>query len=63
MTAAAGLLLALSCIAIVAIGFGLAVTAWPPARRIPELAVVAGLTVGAGCLTLAALHWLAHHLT
>lgn len=58
MTAAAGLALAVVCIAIVAVGFALALTAWQPrARYAAQLAMcAAGLLVGGACLALAALH-------
>lgn len=64
MTGAAGLLLALVCLAIVALGLALAVVSWQPKTRLlPDLPFVAGFTVGAGSFLLAALHWLAHLLT
>lgn len=65
MTAAAGLLLALTCLAIVGAGLALAVTAWRPRPDSPAatIAVVAGLATGGACFLLAALHWLAHLLT
>ncbi|NED73357.1 hypothetical protein G3I51_13590 [Streptomyces sp. SID9944] len=66
MTAAAGLILALVCIAIVAIGFALAVTACRPRPGDGPAAAVAftaGLVTGSVCFTLGALHWLAHLLT
>lgn len=67
MTATAGLLLALVCMAIVAAGFALALTAWRPRPGLPDrdfvVGAAAGLTVGALCLLLGALHWLAHVLT
>lgn len=63
MTAAAGLLLALVCLAIVALGFALALTAWPTRTHATDVAFAAGFTVGAGCFLLAALHWLVHLLT
>lgn len=57
MTAAAGLLLALVCMAIVAAGFACACIAWRPR---PDgaftVGLVAGLTVSGACLLLAALH-------
>ncbi|WP_225825623.1 hypothetical protein [Streptomyces naphthomycinicus] len=66
MTAAAGLLLALVCLAIVAAGLALAVTAVrprPDGGPAAALAVAAGLTVGGISLLTGALHWLAHLLT
>ena len=65
MTAAAGLLLALASIAIVAAGFALACIAWRPRPDSPAatIAVVAGLATGGGCLLLATLHTLADLLT
>ncbi|MET9142423.1 hypothetical protein [Streptomyces sp. NPDC004042] len=66
MIAAVGLLLALVCLAVVAAGFALAVTAWRPrpgGGPAGAVAVTAGLAVGTASLTLAALHWLAHLLT
>ena len=66
MASAAGLLLALVFIAIVAAGLGLAVTAWRPrpgAAPAFTVAFTAGFAVGSFCFLLAALHWLAHLLT
>lgn len=63
MTAVGGLVLALTCLAIVATGLALAVIAWQPTTKLPGLASAAGLTVGCGCILLAALHWLANLLT
>ncbi|MYR45067.1 hypothetical protein [Streptomyces sp. SID5910] len=62
MTAAAGLVLALICLTVVAAGLALAVVAWQP-RTLPGPVVAAGATVAAGCFLLAALHGLAHLLT
>lgn len=66
MTAAGGLVLAVVCMAIVAAGFALAVTAWRPRpgdNPAATLAVAAGLATGGACFVLGALHWLAHLLT
>jgi dienelactone hydrolase len=62
MTAAAGLVLALVCLAIVAAGLALAVAAWQP-RTLPGPVAAVGFTVGGGCFLLAATHWLANLLT
>lgn len=62
MTAAAGLILALVCLAIVALGFALSVTAWQPGRR-SEAPLAFGFAVGTCCFLLTAMHWLAHLLT
>jgi hypothetical protein len=62
MAAAAGLLLALVCLAIVALGVALSITAWQPNRGL-DVTFAAGFAVGGGCFVLAALHWLAHLLT
>ncbi|MET7321503.1 hypothetical protein [Streptomyces sp. NPDC005549] len=62
MTAAAGLLLALTFLTIVAAGLALAVAAWQP-RALPGPAVAAGAAVAASCFLLAALHGLANLLT
>lgn len=66
MTAVAGLLLALICIAIVAAGLALAVTSWQPSSP-PTASFLTGLFTGLGCLGLAvlltALHWIAQALT
>lgn len=62
MTAVAGLILALVCLAIVAAGLALAVVAWQP-RTIPGPAVTAGAAVAGTCFLLAALHGLANLLT
>lgn len=61
MLTAAGLLLALVCMAIVATGLGLAAAAWRPGP-LPAATVVAlatGLVVGAAGLVGAAVHQLA----
>lgn len=66
MTAAGGLVLALVCMAIVAAGFALALTAWRPRPGDSPAAVIAfsaGLATGGACLVLGAIHWLAHLLT
>lgn len=65
MEAAAGLLLALACIAIVAAGVAFACLAWQPRPDSPAvtIAVVTALTAGGGCLLLAGLHALADLLT
>lgn len=66
MAGAAGLFLALVCMAIVGAGLALAVTAWRPRPGddvVFAVAFAAGLTVACGCFLLAALHWLAHLLT
>ncbi|MFF9285419.1 hypothetical protein [Streptomyces griseosporeus] len=65
MVAAAGLLLTLVCLAIVALGFALAFTAWRPSTGGPAatVACAAGLAAGAAALLLGSLHWLAHLLT
>lgn len=62
MGAAAGLLLALVFLTVVAAGLALAVVAWHP-RTIPGPAVTAGAAVAAACFLLAALHGLANLLT
>jgi hypothetical protein len=62
MSAAAGLLLALTFLTIVAAGLALAVAAWQP-RTLPGPAVTAGAAVAASCFLLAALHGLANLLT
>ena len=62
MLAAAGLLVALTCLAIVALAFALAVTSWRPGA-IPSLAATAGFSVGAAAFLITAAHWLAHQLT
>ncbi|MEU9640926.1 hypothetical protein [Streptomyces sp. NPDC048188] len=62
MTAAAGLLLALLCLTIVATGLALAVAAWQP-RTVPGPVVTAGAAVAVACFLLAALHGLANLLT
>ncbi|MGW3110535.1 hypothetical protein [Streptomyces sp. NPDC001091] len=66
MTSAAGLLLALVCIAIVGAGLALVVSSWQP-RPGPctaaTLATAAILCAGVLALFLAAAHWLAHLLT
>ncbi|MEU8968131.1 hypothetical protein AB0D11_02450 [Streptomyces monashensis] len=66
MTATAGLLLALACLAIVAAGFALALTSWRPRPgdgRAASVAFAAGLATGGISFVLGALHWLAHLLT
>lgn len=66
MTAAAGLLLAFACLAIVGTGLALAVTAWRPgtaASPAAACAIAASLTIGGGTLLLTALHWLTRLLT
>jgi hypothetical protein len=62
MTAAAGLLLALVFLTIVAAGLALAVAAWQ-LRALPGPAVTAGAAVATSCFLLAALHGLANLLT
>ncbi|MEV7793403.1 hypothetical protein AB0O68_15630 [Streptomyces sp. NPDC087512] len=62
MTAAAGLVLALVFLAIVAAGLGLAAAAWRPGTPAPVV-LAAGAAVGAGVFLLAALHGLAYFLT
>ncbi|WP_037616393.1 hypothetical protein [Streptomyces aureus] len=61
MTSAAGLCLALICIAIVAAGLGLAAATWRPALRHVATVVLlaAGLVVGATGIVAAAVHQLA----
>lgn len=56
--AAAGLLLAIVCIAIVAVALGVAVASWDghTPSWAPRLARGAAVTVGAALLLLAALH-------
>jgi hypothetical protein len=56
MTAVAGLLLALACLAIVALGFAVAVAAWAHADSTwgPRIARGAVVAVGASLLLLAA---------
>lgn len=56
-----GLLLALVCIAIVALGIALSVVSWQP--RGSDVPFTAGIAVGCGCVVLACLHLLAAHLT
>ncbi|MFE7072691.1 hypothetical protein ACFU96_21675 [Streptomyces sp. NPDC057620] len=58
MIAAAGLLLALICIAILAVGVGFACVAWQPRPDSVAFTVglIAGLALGGACLLLAALH-------
>lgn len=66
MTAAAGLLLALTCLAIVAAGLGLAITAWQPRTDMSTAttwALTATITIGGSSLLLTALHWLTRLLT
>lgn len=62
MTAAAGLVLALVCLSIVAAGLALAVVAWQP-RTVPGPVVALGASVAGGCFLLAALHGLTNLLT
>lgn len=65
MIAAAGIVFALVCLAIVAAGFAAACVACRPRPDGPAitLAIVGGLTVGGACLLLAAVHALADFLT
>ncbi|WP_314411389.1 hypothetical protein [Streptomyces sp. DSM 40484] len=65
MTGAAGLLLALVCLAIVATGVAAACVAWRPRPAGPAVtfAIVGGLAAGGLCLILAAVHTLADLLT
>ncbi|MFF3310500.1 hypothetical protein [Streptomyces sp. NPDC002952] len=58
MTAAAGLLLALVCLAIVGAGLGLAVATWRPSAA-PTALFIAGVGVGATALVATAVHQLA----
>jgi hypothetical protein len=64
MAAAAGLVLAIVCIAIVALALGLAVASWGHADPTwaPRLARGAAVTVGTTCLLLSALHPIAQAL-
>lgn len=58
MAAAGGLLLAIACIAIVAVALGIAVASWSsdePAWG-PRVLRGAAITLGVACLLLAALH-------
>ncbi|MFD8805588.1 hypothetical protein [Streptomyces sp. NPDC059597] len=66
MASAAGLLLALACLAITAVGLALAIVAWRPqpgSGPAPALLCAAALVGAAGALLLAVLHWIAHLLT
>ncbi len=60
-----GLVLALVCLAIVAVGFALACVAWRPRPDGPAVtvAIVGTLAAGGFCLLLAAVHTLADFLT
>ncbi|MFJ3021466.1 hypothetical protein ACIPH4_11010 [Streptomyces tendae] len=62
MGAAAGLLLALIFLTIVAAGLALAVVAWQP-RTLPGPVAATGAAVAAACFLLATLHGLANLLT
>lgn len=65
MAGAAGLFLALVCMAIVGVGLALAITAWRPRPgddAVFAVAFTAGIAVACGSFLLAALHWLAHLL-
>lgn len=64
MAATAGLLLAIACITIVALGFGLAVASWGrtgPAWTV-RIARGVAVTVGTTCLLLSAVHPIAQAL-
>ncbi|MFF6829623.1 hypothetical protein [Streptomyces longwoodensis] len=57
MAGVGGLLLAICCIAIVALGLGLATASWGQTGGwASRIAAGAAITVGAACLCLAALH-------
>lgn len=64
MGAAAGLVLAITCIAIVALALGLAVASWGSTTPAWSLRIARGVvvTVGATCLLLSALHPIAQAL-
>ncbi|MGW4300405.1 hypothetical protein ACWEHT_11570 [Streptomyces sp. NPDC004646] len=66
MASAAGLLLALVFLAIVAVGLALAIVAWRPepgSGPAPTILCAAALVTATGAVLLAVLHWIAHLLT